>query len=286
MKRIIVLSLVTSICFGGIAQQENQSVLPKKGLHFGGGLHTAVPTGDFTITTFFPPNSSITDQSLLSEWNNPKLGGYFDISYNVSQQRPFFIGYHFGRQLIFKDLIQSTSIDPNHPGIGAHYLLRKKANLTHNQFYGEIFLYGISKFHFYARASIGWSTYREQNIVRPVGGYESLESSRSTERVFAGDIGLVIRYQFSERFGLRMLAGYQFQEANNFKSKDYFSELSATVNETKTDFFNHEIVSNYEPVLEMSTRNQYLYFQVGIVHVFDRRSFLNNSDAKGDPIIW
>lgn len=267
------------------AQFGKSTNLPIQDIHFGGGLHSAIPTGDFTITAFNSNEAFVVDQTLLSEWNNPSLGGYFDVSVNLSENSPFFIGYQFNRQTIFKDQIHPTSLDPKFPDLGMNYLLSKKANLTNNQFFAEAFLYGHDKFHLYGRGSIGWSTYRERNKVHAVGGYSSHAVMESTQRVFSADLGLSLRYQVNNRFGLRFFAGYQFQGANSFKRESYFSGLGATMTEDVTDFYNHDITGGSDLVRPILPRNQYLYFQVGLVHQFDGRNFFYSLTEKGEPII-
>ena len=285
MKNSVIISLfiifLTPLLFS--QESEREEFKPLNGLHLSLGVHSNVPTMGPLFPSLGADNPDVFKQALSNEWDSPRIGGYFEITSNIGINRPFFWGYQFSFQAINNDREHITSNDPEHPEIGNHYYLTKRVSHRSHLGFLEAQLFNWRNFNLYGRGELGATRYAGQGKVHTIGSSKAIVDKTFRDLVFTAGLGLGLRYQVSERFAFRLMAGYRFETANNFKRKSYYDGLTASISPENKDFYYQEIEEPNDLIRPIRPRNQYLYLQFGIVHHFDGRDFNAHPGERGEP---
>ena len=290
MKNIV--KLIIACCFiigsnatGQTNDEERIIHNPLNGLHLSGGFHSLVPTNNVLFPSIGSGNSFIERQTLSNEWYSPGPGAFLELKYNLGNERPFFVGYQYSFQSIFNDKHHPQSVDPKYPEIGNHYYLTKQVRHNNHMLFAEAPVYRWRNFNLYTRGELGLTHYMGEGKIHTTGSPKALESTRHNDIVFSAGLGIGATYQASDRLAFRLMAGYRFEGANNFKRRNYFSGLNASMGSVNDDFFWKEIEEPNDLVRPIRPRNESLYVQFGIVHHFDGRNLRSHRPERGEPIV-
>lgn len=286
MKNTIITSVFTFLFAFISAGQEPEKPIHRalEGIHFSGGLHSMVPTSGPLFPSISENKPDIFGQALSNEWDNPRIGAYFELTRNFRQDRPLFLGLQLSSQAIYNERGHITSTDSDYPEVGNHYYLTRRVRHRAHMAFLEGELYNYRNFGLYGRAELGFTNYRGEGKVHTVGSPKAIESIKHGDFAFTAGLGLGLRYQFSERFAFRLMAGYRFESANNFKRATYYDGLTASISPKNNDFFYQEIDEPLDVIRPIRPRNQSLYLQFGIVHHFDGRDLNKHTGERGEPI--
>lgn len=279
---ITLFIVVAFVSFTYNQEHEREIFKPINGIHLSLGLHSHVPTSGVLFPSLGDNNPDIFRQVLSNEWDSPRIGGYFELSNNIGINRPFFWGYQFSFQAINNDRQHITSNDPDYPEIGNHYYLTKRVSHRAHLGFLEAQIYNWRNIAIYGRGEIGATRYMGHGKVHTIGSSSAIIDKKTRDLVFTGGLGLGLRYQASERLAFRLMAGYRFEAANNFKRKSYYDGLTASISPKNNDFYYQEIEEPNEVIRPIRPRNEYLYLQFGIVHHFDGRDFNTYRGERGE----
>lgn len=293
MKRALLILAVSFLSQMGFTQDKFVGNYVDQGLYFSYGFHSAVPTPSTLFPNWRKQEVGILNQTLLSEWYSPKLGGYLDVSYNFGKIRPLIIGGSYNWQALVKHKQEYTR-ELQISGLyvpDVRYFLLRTARLHNYQTYFEYGFADLGKFKFFARADVGLGHYRMANKV--TYKIETLDTSgrgpkeKLNDFVFTAGLGLGARWQMTHKLSLRFMAGYQFQTKNSFVRRDYVTSAYATLNNDnfypeKDDF---RIENTFvESGRSIQVRNEFLYFQLGIVHRLDGTGWQKFAAEK--PVLY
>lgn len=269
---VLLLSLVVSTQLNAQSNKDPYFHRTEHGFHLDFGFHQTIPTQN----VLFPKWRSSDDpshikQTLTQEWNDTQLGGYVDLNYNLSYNRPFFIGFSFRWQTLYKD--ESSHFrtlyidDVKMPTVLWDY--SKRATLFNYNIYGEYSFINRGSWSVFARADIGLSHYNQRNIIDwriPHQDTNRVKLNSNNDLALNFDLGLGFRWQFSQRAALRAHVGYQFQSATDFVRSNYVEGLEASLNDAhvKPKDNDFSLASIAGPIRPGLIQNEYLFFQLGV----------------------
>lgn len=273
-----ILNIVLIMALGVSTYTKAQSYIepsfyqPEHGLHLDFGFHQTIPTKNVLFPKWRGSDDpSHIKQTLTQEWNDTQLGGYIDLNYNLGYSRPFFIGFSFRWQTLYKDKsnhVRHLFVDEvKKPDI--HWDYSKRATLFNYNIYGEYSFYTRRSLSLFARADIGLSHYNQRNIIDwriPYQDTVKVKLNSNNDLALNLDLGLGFRWQFSRRAALRGHVGYQFQSPTNFVRSNYVEGLEASLNDNNVkpkdnDFSLSSIAGPIRPGI---IQNEYLFFQLGV----------------------
>ena len=275
---LLIIFLLSCNCFS----QNSRNHYYDQGYYIGYGLNSAFPTKNVFLESLRSTQTGIVNQTLLTEWYSPKLGGYVDFNYNFGKIRPILVGFQYNWQALLKhkqSYVREIEIEDFYVPPVDYHLLRT-ARLHHYKCYFEYSFLQFNNIYMASFADIGIGHYRMANkVTYEMKFYDTI--SRGPKEVLnrfvlTAGLGLNLSWQFSAKSALKLIAGYQFQTKNNFVRRDYVSSAYATVNDLhyypeKEDF---TILNTYEEQgRPYQTKNEYLYLQLGITHRFEKESF-------------
>ena len=272
-----ILNIVLIITIGISANLFAQSYLeqyfhkPEHGFYLDLGLHQTIPTKNILFPDLRDKNDpSHIKQPLTQEWNDTRLGAFADISYNFGYNRPFFIGFSFRWQTLYKNKekhIRSLWKDGEKmPDI--HWDYTKRAALFNYNLYSEYSFYTRRSLSLFARADIGLSHYNQRNIIDwriPYKDTVKVKMNAYNDLTLNFDLGLGFRWQFSDQIALRGHVGYQFQRPTNFVRSSYVESLEASLNDSniKPKDNDFSLSTTAGPIRPGFIQNEYLFFQLG-----------------------
>lgn len=283
VKYIIACFLIVNNAIGQIEDRKINN--PLTGVHLSGGFHSLVPTNNVILPSIGAKKSLVQRQTLSSEWYSPRPGAFFELKRNIGKDKPFFIGYQYSFQSLFNDKQHLNSVDPNYPDVGNHYYLTKHVRHNNHMIFSEAPIYRWRNFNLYTRGELGLTHYMGEGKIHTTGSPKAIENIVHRNTVFSAGLGVGATYQVTNKFAVRLMAGYRFEGANNFQRRNYFSGLEANMGSAEKDFFWKEIEEPNDLVRPIKPRNESLYLQFGIVHHFDGRNFRSHRPERGEPII-
>lgn len=290
MKTILLLTIFTTFFSTVFLAQSNYYFVPR-GTHLSGGLFSAVPTGNIVFPKWRGEEDGIVKQTILEEWYSPKLGGFAELAYNFSEDKPFFLGGSFRWQALFKDTYKETQ--PTNSSVYApdvDWKFKKSVRYFNFNLFAEYTYLTYRNFNFFGRVDAGIGYYRsKQHFSWDIDVYDTLGKGpkyRENDLVFSGDLGLGIRWQFLHSTALTFTAGYQFQTINDFARREY---VSSFVGHLKDEVYMPEDdsfwrTSDYFAGRPERVRNEFLYFKVGLTHQITSADFRDFMAEK--PVLY
>ncbi|MDX1651744.1 MAG: hypothetical protein R3277_04575 [Brumimicrobium sp.] len=293
MKRAILfcISVIFTTCVSVQAQSGNYYFIPR-GTHFSGGLYSAVPTENILFQKWRNSEEGLVQQTLLSEWYTPRMGGFFEVAYNFNEERPLMLGGSFRWQTIFsgkqKEVRTADYSLAYVPDID--WKFKKTARYLNYSIFADYSFYNYRNFHFFGRVDLGVGHYRMRNKFDwEIDAIDSMVCGprfSENDLVLTGDLSLGIRWQFNHSSSLTFTAGYQLQTINDFRRRDYMSSLHGNLTDDNyypkdDDFY---ITSNYYPGRPQRVRNEFLYFRLGLTHQITSAGFRDFMAEK--PVLY
>ena len=290
MKNLLCL-IILFITIQGFSQK---NIIPKKGTTISFGLHSAIATENIIFPSWRENVSGIQRQTLLSEWDSPRLGGHIDILTTSKLSWLDFIGFQYSWQTINKSSIPITSKIKGFEEMGEHYRLTKRARLNNFLIFSDHKLYQRNKLNLYARGELGVANYFMRNYFHTSGSHKKLDDPYDIQLNYSLSFGagLSLRYQFNELLALNLLAGYRFNTPTNFVRKSYLDNLegSVYVYNSAPDIKHFKIQENnnyfsrpYRP------QNEYMFLQFSLVRRLeltnDGRNFIHKRAERGESRI-
>lgn len=203
------------------------------------GVYNSIPTSSIFLSSWRSNDNGVKNKSLTNEWNLPRSpGAYIELSKGVNDNKPVFIGFGFRTQSLYKRSVDRQDI-PVIDGFEyrpINWAFENNARKMDYRFFLEYPLLFNDKFSLYSRGDIGLSNFRNRVQVKwqQTGTYVEDSTHEQLKKegalVFSIDLGLGVRWEFSDGIALKGQIGYQFQSSTDFSSYSQIDGLDSSVN--------------------------------------------------------